>query len=1231
MWEKNVFQRLLIIAGVLLIAGLILATKDLRGGLDIQGGFALIFEIDKPPDETNPTLAEDMKELLQRRVDPRGVLNTEWSVVGENRIEVRMPLPSAKSAGLKNAFQSARETLFESNVKRSDLEALFSAAEAERPAMIERMARGVAARKQAMEQAIVAHAEFEKAAAAVRAATTDTQPAATQPADATEPRLALRDAEEDLDDAILSVMELNLDPQRFQDAIDMDATSRIRQTTIDEMKAAHPDLAAQIDAVVAAHDVWRAERSTLDGPADLRRLLRGAGEMEFRILAAPSPDNVTRYDQYRKQLHERGPTPDPTATEQWMRIDNPIAFMYLDSAAQLASLDPRNNNLPYIVDKRGDDWYVLAKRTPESVMLVERGAGPKWRLTRANVSRDEAGRRCVTFEFDAIGADRFGKLTGNNIGRQLGIFIDDEAYSAANIGSKITSHGQITGDFSTEKLVYLIQTMQAGSLPGRLKDTPVSERSIGASLGQTNLHKAFRAGVISLIAVLVAMALYYFVAGLVANVALLMNMVLVLAIMAMLEAPFTLAGIAGLILTIGMTVDANVLIFERMREEKERGASLRMVIKNGYDKAFSTIIDANITTLLICVIIYYVGSQEIKGFGLTLGAGIITSLFTALFVTRTLFALLMRYGLLKDVPMLRLIGVPNIDWYALRKIFLPASLVTILIGMFLLWERGRDALDVEFRGGVNAEIEIKKAFAPDTTDATIRQALQAAGEQIREQGRALAQATVEPVLVGGSQFRVRAPGLSANQLAAFVAEPLEDGAAGRILQRNGVDASTSEDTLLLSVQPNVTAEQLQAAIRALGADSGEDSVVAAGGDLTKANVNAVLDVQGTEEQNRFWNLTTTVKNKRLVQYALMSALGERVQVLPRVNYTLRGDNRVYAITDRSLSVTVPDAPPEARADLIDFIDGAAFYLDELDPPQALDNSPGSLLDRLRNMRLQPDFAGLPYRTTRVFGVTPAGKDAEGRDVYESVIVAVASQRYSPTRNRDLWFSEFAANELELVTATLDNEQTLRKLTQFKGQIASQSQRRALLAIVLSWAMIIGYVWLRFGRPIYGIAGVTALVHDVCIALAFVGISGWLGGSGHPIGSALLINDFKIDMTIVAAFLTIIGYSINDTIVVFDRIREMRGRLGLVTPDIINRSINQTLARTLLTSGTTLLVILVMYIFGGEGIRGFNFCMMVGILTGTYSSIAVAAPLLMAGAKIEQRQQARAAAAAPATQ
>ena len=316
-------------------------------------------------------------------------------------------------------------------------------------------------------------------------------------------------------------------------------------------------------------------------------------------------------------------------------------------------------------------------------------------------------------------------------------------------------------------------------------------------------------------------------------------------------------------------------------------------------------------------------------------------------------------------------------------------------------------------------------------------------------------------------------------------------------------------------------------------------------------------------------------------------------------------------------------PENAGGDTTDYLGGVAMYFDQITPPQTL----GTLRSRLRSMRLQPDYEGLPWREFGLFGITHAGLEKEvvdGQEVesptWSGVVIAVGDQNISYEDSHNLWLSELAQPELELAMATFDKEQTLRKVTQFKPQIAAQSTTRASMALLLSWAMIIGYLWIRFGRPVYGIAGVLALIHDVLIALAFVGISGWIGGANHPIGNALLISDFKIDMTIVAAFLTIIGYSINDTIVVFDRIRETRGRLGVVTPQIINQSINQCLARTLMTSLTTFIVLLVMYIFGGSSIRGFNYCMMVGVITGTYSSIAVASPLLMASTWFKKEHQ-----------
>jgi SecD/SecF fusion protein len=179
------------------------------------------------------------------------------------------------------------------------------------------------------------------------------------------------------------------------------------------------------------------------------------------------------------------------------------------------------------------------------------------------------------------------------------------------------------------------------------------------------------------------------------------------------------------------------------------------------------------------------------------------------------------------------------------------------------------------------------------------------------------------------------------------------------------------------------------------------------------------------------------------------------------------------------------------------------------------------------------------------------------------------------------------------------------------------QQRAIAGLLLSLLFITIYIWFRFNNVSYGVAAVIALIHDVLITIGILAISHWLF---KPLGF-LLIEDFKISLTIVAAILTIIGYSLNDTIVVFDRIREVKGKSPNLTEKMINTSVTQTLSRTLLTSSTTIVAILLMYIWGGEGIHGFAFCLLVGILVGTYSSIFVAAPILLWLSKREQAARA----------
>jgi len=629
-----------------------------------------------------------------------------------------------------------------------------------------------------------------------------------------------------------------------------------------------------------------------------------------------------------------------------------------------------------------------------------------------------------------------------------------------------------------------------------------------------------------------------------------------------------------------------------MREEKARGSSLRMVVKNGFDKAFSTIFDSNITTLLTCLIIYYVGSEEVKGFGLTLGWGVALNMFTAVFVTRTLFGVLLKLNLLKDIKMMRVISVPNVDWCGKRNLFLGLSAVVIVAGVSVLFVRGRDLFDVEFRGGAQVEFELKKGSTLD--DAKIGAALGRVSDALGADAARVAQAGVTPVPNEPGVFVVDVPGVDPHRVAALIAEPLEE--AG-LLERGGRAMNVAAQTLRIRVPLDVTPEVLTAQIRQAGANG-----VQAAKELATASINAVLETGGVEQRGLVWNLTTTVTNMRLVERALLEALGDDMQVQPSITFEL-GGGRPLPVVDRLIETVVPNLPPGTNYDLTDYLGGVAFHLERLSPPQTL----AELRSRLDNIHFQPDFVNVPKRDFDVLGIVPAGDSPEGQRFSDVVVVTVDPElRFS--EDPDRWATGLASVEQRKITTALTTEQTLRKMMQFKPQIAARSAQQASIALILSWAMIIGYVWIRFGKPIYGVAGVVALIHDVLVALSFIGFSFYLAAWG--VGDRLLVSDFKVNMPIIAALLTIIGFSINDTIVIFDRVREIRGRLGFVTPQIVNDSINQCMSRTLLTTFTVLLVVLIMYVYGGSTIRGFNYTMLIGCISGVYSTVVIAGPLLL---------------------
>jgi preprotein translocase subunit SecD len=274
--------------------------------------------------------------------------------------------------------------------------------------------------------------------------------------------------------------------------------------------------------------------------------------------------------------------------------------------------------------EEGGQEYIVEKRVMVSGELLE----------NASAGFDQNSRPAVNFQLNAEGARRFGRVTGENIGRPFAIVLDGKVVSAPVIQSQIFGSGQITGNFDVAETNELALILRAGALPAPL--IILEERSVGPGLGADSIAAGQIAAMVGLALVIIYMVLSYGLFGVFADIALMVNIVLILGALSALQATLTLPGIAGIVLTMGMAVDANVLVFERIREELRGGRRVAQAIEAGYSRALSTIIDSNLTTLFAALFLFVFGSGPIKGFAVTLSLGIATSMFTALMVTRLL-------------------------------------------------------------------------------------------------------------------------------------------------------------------------------------------------------------------------------------------------------------------------------------------------------------------------------------------------------------------------------------------------------------------------------------------------------------------------------------------------------------------------------------------------------------------------------------------------------------------
>jgi SecD/SecF fusion protein len=1127
--------------------------KQLKGGIDLVGGHSLLYAIDTTglAKQDIAGLSTRVMERLKVRVDPEGVKNLVWRPVGDTRLEIQMPLPAKEVIEKREDFKKAKDALTAINIQEEDIQ--WALRSANREQTLDTLVRGIPERKEWLKQVADAFDAWQGAIAAGK------------------DKSVVDTLEQTYDKRLDDLLVTNINIAFLGETLEMEPTLKERQENLSkilEKYKPYPDVRALIENAIGAYEAWSRTKGSLDDPADLERLLRGQGVLEFRILPSGGPGD--EYDDYISRLDEGKGTRIRKGDEfAWYEIAKPKSF--------------EGGN--YVVRQWNNKSWVLAYYNDPLRVLDASKKG--WKLTRAAPSRDTYGLPAVAFRFNEIGANMFFDLTRHNLKQPLCILMDGKAYSAPIIQSKISERGEITGHFTLEETEYLASTLNAGSLDARLKDTPISKHSIGPSLGEDNLRAGFRAAIYGLIAIVAFMGIYYMWAGMIANIALIMNLLILLGVMAAMQATFTVAGIAGVILTMGMAVDANVLIYERMREESEKIQSLRLIVKNGYDRALSTILDSNITTLISCVVLYYISTEEIKGFALTLGLGLVISLFTGLFVTRVIFALLIKAGVIRSLPMLHFFRRPKINWVGKQKYFWAASATAITVTVILVPLRGANLYDIEFRGGTSMQIELKQAGLLDIED--VRDKVKQAGESLRmssqavEQGRLIADAQEK------ERYTFKFEGASVGRVEAAMLSFMEDQ-----LERDSVQA-VDANTINFAVKSaaELTPEKVEQLIK-----SAARQTSTAGKELAEAQVQSVGE-EGTQ-----FEIITAAVSQRLIMDGIIATIGKDLSIQPQINYDPQ--IKPVPITHKRLGEDIDD--PTVLTRVGGYENGAAFVVNNLNPAVTV----GELKARIESMRFQPDFKTLQWRESGIVGLTPVSGQAtdlpQDQIRYTRVAVMIADPNYPYDEDKTLWREALVNPELNLLKAGLDKPGELQKITQFAPQVANQAKMAAVLALIVSFGAIILYLWIRFGTPRHGMAAVIAILHDVLVCLAFVCISAYLAQTF--IGKALMIEDFKINLTLVAAFLTVVGYSVNDTIVVYDRIRENRGKLTGITPKIINDSVNQTLSRTVLTGMSTISVMIIMYIFGGEGVRSFGYVMTLGTIIGTYSSIAIASPMLL---------------------
>jgi SecD/SecF fusion protein len=780
--------------------------------------------------------------------------------------------------------------------------------------------------------------------------------------------------------------------------------------------------------------------------------------------------------------------------------------------------------------------YFLLTRISDRVEVD----GTRVTITAHSTTDQRKLKPAVGFTFNAEGGRQFNEITKANLPsqneqvvRHLAIILNNLLISYPTIQGAISDQGQISGEsFNQEYVNLIVQQLRSGALPATMKQKPVAENTIGPTLGADTISSGTKAIGAAYLAVLLFMLIYYRFAGMVACIALLANLLLTVGFMVAVDATFTLPGLAGLVLMLGMAVDANILIYERLREERDRGANLQMAIRNAYDRAFGTIIDTHLTSIFTALVLYAVGNDQLRGFGISLAVGLVISLFTSLFMTHLLFDYWLKRNWLTNLRMFRFFTRPNIDFMKLRKVMFPITGALTILGLGLFLMRGEKSLNVDFIGGTVYGGQLSREIDIDGLRERLSEQRQSQVLQVTD---------------------VKKP------------DPAKD--IYEVTYANEKEPRRIE--LALGVQGQTDAEKM-------------DAVKRRASTLPDLSIEQNFRSGSTGDKSPYFTVRTTEKEPELVQAAI---------------------DRLFANEDGTSMLAVIKLKKDRVGDdknvkwVLTFVDP-----DSGEPRYASEAFIRTLLNREFRKWIPADLTGVDP-----FQLQPNEEEGKVKDGRYSEMTLLRTQEAKDRLSASLPVAKFD-EILDQVARDYSKRAQPERLEVFDPTLAGDTRTRAFYAILASWMAILLYLWFRFGNWTFGLAAVLCLIHDLCFTIGAIALCHYVHDT--TLGRLLNLQDFKIDFAAVAALLTLVGYSVNEIIVNFARIREVRGKNPALTPQMINDSVNQTLSRTVLTSTTVWLVVMVLYAFGGSGVHLFAFVMVIGVLVGTYSSIYVASPLLL---------------------